>query len=434
MRRRAIGAGLLLAALAHEPAAAQLTLERVVILSRHGVRSPTDSAALTAYASRPWPTWPVPDGHLTPRGEQLAALMGAYYRKHYSARGLLPARGCPKPDELYLWADVDQRTRLTGAGLLEGMFPGCGLAVRNAPTDKPDPLFHPVRAGTCAIDGEQARAAVLERVGGRLETVLGTHRDSVQKLQAVLGCCAARLCQASGLQSCTLATLPSTLDVRAKDGGVRLTGPITIGSTAAEVFLLEYAQGLPRDQVAWGRASTPAAIRALLRLHRLQFDLIERTPYLAARQGSALVDRILDALRQTVEARTDTRVPVPVASKLVVYVGHDTNLANIGGMLGLHWRLKTYLPDETPPAGALAFELLREKASGRYFVRLAYYAQTLDQMRRATRLGLGNPPDRAAIAFPRCADARQGNACPWPEFAARMKKALDQDCIAAKPQ
>ena len=114
---------------------------------------------------------------------------------------------------------------------------------------------------------------------------------------------------------------------------------------------------------------------------------------------------------------------------MIVLVGHDTNLANIGGMLGLHWRLPTYLPDETPPAGAMAFELLRETASGHYFVRLAYYAQTLDQMRRATRLGLANPPDRAAIAFPGCADARQGNACAWADFDARVKKAIDRDCI-----
>jgi 4-phytase/acid phosphatase len=80
--------------------------------------------------------------------------MGDYYRKHFAARGLLPAKGCPKPNEVYLWADVDQRTRLTGAGLLEGIFPGCGLPVKNGPTDKPDPLFHPVRGGVCSIDDD----------------------------------------------------------------------------------------------------------------------------------------------------------------------------------------------------------------------------------------------------------------------------------------
>jgi 4-phytase/acid phosphatase len=368
---------------------------------------------------------------LTPRGEQLAARMGAYYRAHYAGRGLLPARGCPDPNAVHVWADVDQRTRQTGVGLLEGMFPGCGLPVRNGPTDKPDPMFHPVRAGVCSVDADRARAAVLERAGGNLDRLLRAQREPLRQLQAVLGCCAPKLCQAIAKNRCTLTTLPAALDIRHKDGSVRLTGAIPIGSTASEIFLLEYAQGLPLNRVAWGRASSPAAIRSLLRLHRVQFDLIERTPYLAARQGSALVHQVLETLRETAEGSSTPPSAVPAESKLVVYVGHDTNLANIGGMLGLHWRLTGYLPDETPPAGALAFELLRETAAGSYFVRMTYFSQTLDQMRRMTRLAPARPPARAAVALPGCADPKHGGACPWSEFAAAVKRAVDPACLAA---
>jgi 4-phytase/acid phosphatase len=432
MRRWMLRAALVLAALAPGGAAAELVLERVVLVSRHGVRSPTDThPPLSEMSSRAWPSWPVAAGYLTPRGEKLATLMGDYYRKHYAARRLLPAEGCPGPNDIYLWADVDQRTRLTGAALLAGMFPGCGLAVRNAPTDKPDPIFHPVRAGLCTVDGDRAREAILARVGGNLDTAVSANNRSVRRLQAVLDCCAPKLCQPGGAGRCTLLTMPSALEVHHKDGGVRLTGPIAIGSTASEVFLLEYAQGLPRNQVAWGRAASPAALRPLLRLHRLDFDLIERTPYLAGRQGSALMQKVLEALPPAAERTADAQ-GVASAAKMVIYVGHDTNLAGIGGMLGLHWNLKTYLRDETPPAGALAFELLRETVSGARYVRMAYYSQTLDQMRRMTPLSLANPPARATVAFPGCADARRGNACPWPDFDARVKKALDQDCVVTK--
>ncbi len=65
---------------------------------------------------------------------------------------------------------------------------------------------------------------------------------------------------------------------------------------------------------------------------------------------------------------------------------------------------------------------------------MAYYSQTLDQMRRMSRLGLANPPASAKVVLPGCADARRGSACPWPDFAARVKKTLDPDCIAAKAQ
>src|SRR5262245_5845619 len=335
MRWGRLGAGLLAAALAHDAVAAELILEKVVLISRHGVRSPTEThPPLADVASRPWATWPVPPGYLTPRGEKLASLMGAYYRQRYAS--LLPAKGCPAPNLVYLWADIDQRTRRTGEGLLAGLFPGCGLPVQSASTDKADPIFHPVRAGVCSIDGERGRAAVLDRVGGNLETALKQHSRSVRRLQSVLDCCAPKLCRDRGAERCTLLTMSSAVEVRPKDGSVGLLGPIPIGSTASEVFLLEYAQGLPRRQVAWGRVRSSSDLRTLLPLHRVQFDLIERTSYLAGRQGSALLNQILEALRPAPERTSGAPAAVPAESKLVIYVGHDTNLANIGGILGVH--------------------------------------------------------------------------------------------------
>ncbi len=354
--------------------------------------------------------------------------MGGYYRKLYTARGLLAADPCPAPDAVFVRADVDQRTRLTAAGLLSGMFTGCDLAASHGPVDEPDPVFHPVQAGVCKIDVERGRASVMKRAGGDLAKLVQSHRKSLQKMQSVLGCCARKLC-AAGAKSCTLATLSSTLETRHKDGGVSLTGPISIGSTAGEIFLLEYAQGFPQNQVAWGRASNPAAIRELLSFHRVQFDLIERTPYLAARLGSALLHEVRQAMRRTAEPAANVRSIVPAASKLAIFVGHDTNIANLGGMLDLHWSLAGYRPDETPPAGALAFELLRDTGSGRHFVRLMYYSQTLEQMRRMSALDVDSPPATAPVAIPGCSDPEHGGACPWNDFDARVTTALDRDCI-----
>ena len=73
-------------------AAADFALVSTVVVSRHGVRSPIGGhPPLAAFATDPWPSWPVPSGHLTPRGAELAKLLGAYYRKYYAARG--PGRG-----------------------------------------------------------------------------------------------------------------------------------------------------------------------------------------------------------------------------------------------------------------------------------------------------------------------------------------------------
>src|SRR5262249_17255986 len=195
----------------------------------------------------------------------------------------------------------DQRTRETGAGLIEGIF-ACGDSCPSAGSDYGDidPLFHPVKAGVCKIDPARAQEEIKKAAGGSLDSALDRLRGTGQRLQKVLDCCQPKLCQAQGLR-CTLETLKSSI----KDGGTGLSGPIAIGSTASEVFLLEYAQGLPGNKVAWGLVSTPADINELLKLHGLQFDLIDRTKYLAQRQASALVQQVLETLRQTAEGKSD---------------------------------------------------------------------------------------------------------------------------------
>src|SRR5215211_625243 len=94
--------------------AAEYELVSTVVLSRHGVRSPIAAhTALATLAADTWPAWPVPSGHLTPRGAELAKLLGAYYREYYTAQGIFPERGCPLKGQVVAWADVAQRTLVT---------------------------------------------------------------------------------------------------------------------------------------------------------------------------------------------------------------------------------------------------------------------------------------------------------------------------------
>ncbi len=401
--------------------AADYQLVSAVVVSRHGVRSPISGhMPLSRIAADPWPAWPVPSGHLTPRGATLATLLGAYYRDYYGALGMFMADHCPRADRLLAWADLDQRTLATANALLDGMFPGCRVAVGSVTDAKVDPLFHPTRAGVCKIDATRARQNVLARAGGNLASLNQTLGPELDVLQSILRCCRPGVC-GSAAQSCSLRDVPNEL-VADDKGHLHLSGPVSIGSVAAEVFLLEYAEGFPENEVAWGRAATPRAIRRVMPLHVAQFDLMDRTPYLASRQGSALVERVLAILREA--AGTDG----PRAPALALFVGHDTNLANIGGMLGLSWQLPSYLKNETPPAGALHFELWSNRETKTYAVRVQFVAQTLDQMRNSVAVSRSNPPDVALVKFADCTLDEIG-ACPWSQFAAIANASIDRACV-----
>ena len=416
---------------APSPAAASgesAELVRVVLVSRHGVRTPTIPAAeLSGWAASPWPSWTEPPGALTARGASLARIMGGYDRAWLSAEGVLPAAGCPPPDAVRIEADVTERTERTARALSEGIAPGCGIpTATRAPRDV-DPVFHPVLAGVCGLRPELARRAILERATGGLDAVAADRGDAFAALQSVLRCCAPSVCRSFGRPAgCTLPELPNGLADGAAGQPPRLTGGLAIGSDAAEILLLEFVDGKPKDRVGWGRADA-ATIRRALGLHDAAFDLAERTPYLARAAGSALLSFVGAALAGRAFAGSPAPEPAVRDARVVLLVGHDTNIANLGGMLGASWALPGYPANETPPAGALVFELRRD-AAGRQTVSLEYAAQSLEQMRDEAPLSLANPPLRVPVKIPGCADGAAGR-CTLDEFEFALARAVEPACL-----
>ena len=139
----------------------QPRLMKVVALSRHGVRSPTQAPdTLSQWSTRNWPQWPVPRGFLTPRGARLVTAMWEDMRGQMLNLGLLPDSVCPPPGKVFVRADVDQRTRATAKALLDGLCPGGGQTYAVS-SQTPDPLFHPVQAGFQRFDPASVAASIM---------------------------------------------------------------------------------------------------------------------------------------------------------------------------------------------------------------------------------------------------------------------------------
>jgi 4-phytase / acid phosphatase len=435
MRIRVL-AVVLLSVLLAEPASAQIPpvppgwqMERTVLLSRHGVRSPLKSnEEMDKHVAQPWPTWPVPPGFLTPRGAELMRLMGRYYRVLYGGRGLVESDICPPLNTVAAWTDVDQRTRMTGAALFAGMYPRCATPLLRNQDDLtvPDPLFHPAPTPSCPMDLAANRAAVLARIGGDFSSVLREYAPQLNLMQATLcppGMTApGRYC---GLPSEPPAVQPGW------HGGVYIAGPIGIGSTAAEVFLMESAEGMPADQVAWGRLSGDAALGDLLKIHRLEFDLAQKTERIARQRGSNLLAQIVATLQDGHKFPGLAKRAEPL--RLGLLVGHDTNIANVARLLNVGWQIPGFQANEASPGGALAFEMLRDVHTNRRYVRLAFYAQTMEQMRRAAPLDLREPPGMVAVDLPDCASSLFEKACPLERFVEIANKAIEPGCVTIKP-
>ncbi|HFJ9774392.1 TPA: histidine-type phosphatase, partial [Raoultella ornithinolytica] len=77
-------------------AAAQFELEKVVELSRHGIRPPTpgNRETIDAATQRSWPQWTTRDGELTGHGYAAVVNKGREEGVRFRQLGLLTA-GCP---------------------------------------------------------------------------------------------------------------------------------------------------------------------------------------------------------------------------------------------------------------------------------------------------------------------------------------------------
>jgi 4-phytase/acid phosphatase len=192
--------------------------------------------------------------------------------------------------------------------------------------------------------------------------------------------------------------LPTKLSAKLPGHIPKFSGPLAEGSSAAEDFLLEYLDDKPLSEIAWGRA-TPAEILRLLALHPLAYTITARPPAIAQATATQLAHHIVAALT------------APAGEKIQILVGHDTNIADLAGLLNLHWSLGGYPADDPPPGGGLIFTLLSD-SSGQKFVEITYQVQTPTQIRNLTKLSPTNPPATQTLTIPGCPAA----ACPLTTF------------------
>jgi 4-phytase/acid phosphatase len=275
--------------------------------------------------------------------------------------------------------------------------------VHSQPAGSGDPLF----SGLGTLDPERARTAVKERLGSDPQKLLTEHKAALEALQFLLN----------------RPNPAADIGVSLEGKSVELTGPFAIGSTFSENLLLEYTNGMQGKSLGWGRL-TKENLHQVLELHAVYADLMRRTPYLARVRGSNLLAQVLHSLEQAETGRETAGALGRPGDAVLLISGHDTNLSNLSGMLGLSWSLPGYQADDTPPGGALIFSLWHDAEAGRDFVKLRYTAQTLDQMRNGEPLSLESPPAGQEVTLPGCPAVATGG-CPWEAARAVLQKAID---------
>lgn len=404
-------------------------LKQIIIFGRHAARTPVvPPVTLNSFSTLPFPTFSVSgQAVITPNGQTNETLLGGYFRLWLTQEKLLTGNDNSDSASVYVRADNAPLMVDTARAFAAGLLPAAPTTVNTVPGS--DPLFDPLDAGVAKLDMNMAIAAVNGRLGGNPQSLATAYAAEFALARSVLfnyalGTSPAPAAPAGKVD---VTTIPITLTAG------NSTAPVNPGGLgnfyyAIDPFMMEYVDGMPASNVAWGQLDA-GGISQVFRVYDALLDLEFRTPYLAKVQSSNLASHIARTLLQSATGTSMSGTVGTPSDKIVVLTATNTNVSGLAGLLNLDWLVQGYQRDVASIGGALVFELRQSQRTGEFIVRAAYVAQTMDQLRNRTPLTLAAPPANVPVFIPGCSIDNATFDCPLGTFVRVIQQEIDPKSI-----
>lgn len=379
-----------------------MELEKVLIFSRHGLRSP-----LTAFGSKlskvtpyEWAKWDVPASHLTKKGAILETYFGQYINDWLTENNVMKTGECLNPENVHIYTNSLQRTIATGQALTTGIFPGCDIkAEHKMEIGKMDPVFNPV------ITTDDAKFKEEALKGMKLDKENEKLKGAYQTISDVISYTKSEECVKDG--KCVLYNEQGTLKIeKGKEPGV--DGPIKLGTQISDALLLEYYEGYPLNEIAGNNVNSMEKWQQIADIKNGYEDLLFATDKVAKNVAAPLIKYIYNDIDSS-------------NHKVTVLVGHDSNIVAMLKALNFKdYKLKDQV-ESTPIGGKVFFEVWKDKKTGEKKVKVEYVYQSMDQIRNTEKLTKTNPPKHAVLEMKNCKVDKDGY-CPYSKFMNELKK------------
>lgn len=414
-------ASLSASATAPQQTGADYQLEKVVFFSRHGIRAPLIGygSALAEATPQTWPTWTTEGGHLTKKGEQLEALFANYLGDWLRSTGLITTENC-QPDSILVYTNSLQRTIATGQEFAKNAFPNCGTEARHLEElGKMDNTFNPIIRSEVTPEFEkQLRHSIQEVLGENgFENLNKRLSENYAELEKILDYSNSVACKEKN--NCAFNALENTLTFE-KGKEPKTTGALRNGTGAADSFVLQYYEGFPENEVAWGKINNEEIWKKVTAIKDLYNDVLFGSPIMAKEAATPLLLFIQNSFND--EGYQHSLIESARKAKAVLLVGHDSN---VGSLLPLLKTKPYHLPkqyEHTPSGGKIAFQKWKDK-EGKYWAKIEYIYQSTEQLRQAEKLDLNHPPQRVILELTDC-PINENGFCPFEQFEEAVKSAL----------
>ncbi|EFB73368.1 bifunctional glucose-1-phosphatase/inositol phosphatase [Providencia rustigianii] len=397
-------------ALANTDDAKNMELNQVLVLSRHNLRTPiVNTGILSEITNKKWPGWDAQSGYLTTKGGALEVYMGHYFREWLDSKKLFADELCPtSSDDIYVYSNSLQRTIATAQFFSVGAFPGCKVNIHHKPEiGKMDPVFNPIVTNSSPEFKKQAIAAMEAHLKGL------NLKSGYEELDSVLNIKDSKKCTTEKL--CNLAT-PKNSFIIEEDKEPGVSGPLKMANSAVDAIDLQYYEGFPSQDVAWGLVNTDDKWKKLNTLKNGYQETLFSPKIIAKNVAHPLLNYMNKGFVSVNKGET---------AKFILLVGHDSNIASVLSAMDF----KPYqLPEQyehTPIGGKLVFQRWTDKQDAKDYVKIEYVYQSSNQLRDTAYLSLETPPKHVTLELKNCPIDKNGY-CAWEDFEKVMKSALSQ--------
>ncbi len=363
------------------------TLDRVVVLSRHNIRSPlTDGGSLLGEITpHTWFNWTSASGELSLKGAMLEVLMGEYFRLWLEDEGLIPANWQPDEKAARFYANAKQRTQATARYFSAGLLPVSVVPIEmHVAYDTMDETFTPKLRFVSDAYTEAALEEIAE-MGGENGIAGFSERlkDAIALLMDITDMEESEAYQSGKYGDLLNGETVITLEQDKEPG---MSGPVKTATSVADALKFQYYEEADELKAAFGHELTREDWQAICGIVETYGAMLFTAPLIAVNAAHPLLQEIKNEMEQ--EGR--------IFSFLC---GHDSNLASVLAALNAEdYTLPDTLEPKTPIGGKLVFERYLD-ANGEAWYKIEMIYQSTEQLRNCTPLSLENPPMRIPLAL-----------------------------------
>lgn len=359
-------------------------LERVVVLSRHNIRSPLSGkgSVLEQITPHKWFDWSSAPGELSLRGGALETMMGQYFRTELVGEGFFPENYVPAEGEVRFYANSMQRTVATAKYFAAGFLPVANTVVEHhCEIGRMDPVFNPRLTFTSPLFEAAALEQIAHMGGGSIEMLGQRLAENYDLLSTVLDTGESPLCRRGefpGFRTDDTRIMLEPLKEPAMGGSLKTA------CSAADALILQYYEEPDPKAAAFGNELDEDDWVKISEVKDWYQDILFTAPAVAINVAHPLLGEMLSELEA--EGR-----------RFTFLCGHDSNIGSVLAALGSEeYSLPLTIERKTPIGCKLVVRKYRRSSDGKSFASLDLVYQSTRQLRSMSLMGPSDPP----VSFP----------------------------------